>query len=344
MVTVGLIGCGYWGPHLLRNLQELPNSTVEVVADAAEDRREFVAARYPGVRTTPNAADLFEADGLDAVVIATPIRTHYDLARQALAAGKHCLVEKPIAEHADQARDLVELAEAKGLVLMAGHTFLYNTAVRDIRRRVEAGELGRIYYLYSQRLNLGKVQRDVNVMWNLAPHDVSIFCYLLNARPTRVSARGVCFIQEGIEDVVFMTLAFPDGVLAHAHVSWLAPNKVRRVTIVGSERMVTYDDMADAKVWMYDKGVSLRNLEESLGEFESFGQYQLLYRAGDVLLPKIDLVEPLRLETADFVNAIETGGRPLADGRNGLDVVAVLEAAQQSLQRGGADVELADES
>ena len=339
MVTVGQIGCGYWGPHLLRNLSELPTCTVAMVADRDPARRAFVEARYPTVRTTEDAGDVLNADGIDAVVIATPIRTHFDLARRALEAGKHCLVEKPLAERAADARTLVELAEANGRVLMVGHTFLYNNAVRDVRRRIVAGDLGQVYYLYAQRLNLGKVQPDVNAMWNLAPHDASIFCYLLDDRPTRVSARGVCSIQEGVEDVVFMTLAFPGGVLAHAHVSWLDPNKVRRVTVVGSEKMVTYDDMDDAKVRLYDKGVSRRNIDESLGPFESFGQYQLLYRAGDVLLPKIDVVEPLRLETSEFIDSIAGGTRPLADGRNGLTVVAVLEAAQRSLESGGADVE-----
>lgn len=340
MVTVGLIGCGYWGPHLLRNFNESPACTVEMVADRDPARRGFVTARYPHVRTTPEGEDLLNADGLDAVVIATPIGTHFDLARRALAAGKHCLVEKPLAERARDARELVELAEADHLVLMVGHTFLYNNAVRDVRRRIAGGELGQVYYLYSQRLNLGKVQSDVNAMWNLAPHDVSIFCYLLDARPTRVSAQGVCYVQEGIEDVVFLSLEFPEGVLAHAHVSWLDPNKVRRVTVVGSEKMVTYDDMDDAKVRVYDKGVSRRNIEESMGPFESFGQYQLLYRAGDVLLPKIDVVEPLRLETADFLEAIVQGTLPVANGRNGLAVVAVLEAAQRSLDRGGGHVDL----
>jgi predicted dehydrogenase len=340
VVNVGVIGYGYWGPHLVRNLSELPNCRVAMLADLEASRREQAARRYPGLRTTADAGDLFAAADLDAVVIATPICTHFDLARRALEAGKHCLVEKPLAEHADEARELVTLAEQRNLVLMVGHTFLYNEAVRDVRRRIERGELGQVYYLYSQRLNLGKVQSDTNALWSLAPHDVSIFCYLVGGRPTRVAARGVCYIQDGIQDVVFLTLTFAGGVMAHAHVSWLDPNKVRRVTVVGSEKMVIYDDMADAKVAVYDKGVSRRNLEVSLGPFETFGQYQLLYRAGDVLLPKVNVVEPLHVETAEFIGCIESGRKPLADGRNGLDVVAVLEAAQRSLDTGGADVEL----
>ena len=332
---IGLIGCGYWGPNLLRNFRRNPDARVVAVADRDSSRRAFVEREYPGVGTTDDHRWLLDDPEIDAVVVATPASTHADLAREALEKGKHVLVEKPLAMRAGDAEALVELAEARDLILMAGHTFLYNAAVERLKREVDAGTLGEVYYLYSQRLNLGIVRSDVNAMWNLAPHDVSIVLHLFGEEPQRVTAQGACYLQPGIEDVVFMDLAFPSGRHAHIHVSWLDPGKVRRMTVVGSKKMCVYDDIAEAKLALYDRGID-RQFEQP----SDYGLHQLVKRAGDIVLPKIDFQEPLAKETAAFLTAIQTGEAPLSDGRSGLAVVRVLEACQRSLEAGGTPVTL----
>jgi len=333
MVNVALIGLGYWGPNLARNLTTLSGARLFGVCDTREDRLEHFVRQYPNVKKLTNADDVFADPEIHAVVIATPVASHFELAKSALRAGKHVMVEKPLAKTSAQCEELISLAEGKALVLMAGHVFIYNAAVRKVKEYIDSGELGQIYYIYSQRLNLGVVRQDVNALWNFCPHDFSILRYWLEASPVRVQAHGYSYLQPGIEDVVFVNLDFPDGVGANVHISWLDPNKLRRMTVVGSEKMVIYDDVsADAKVLVYDKGVAKKPLADlSLGRFENFGEFQLLLRAGDVLIPKIDFVEPLKIECQHFVDCVATGKSPLTDGREGLEVVRMLEAAQASL-------------
>ena len=340
-VMVGQIGLGYWGPNLLRNLLNLPDAQVVAVADLDPGCLTLALLNGTNVETTTDSMALLARRDLDAVIIATPAKTHFELAWRALEAGKHVLVEKPLSMSIDEGAKLVALAEEKGLVLMAGHVFLYNTAVRRLKQYLDEGELGKVFYLYSQRLNLGRVRQDVNALWNFAPHDISIILYLLGQMPVEVTARGFACLQPGIEDVVFITLAFPSGVGAQVHISWLDPQKVRRMTVVGSRRMAVYDDVStDAKIVIYDRGVDRIPTSDSPRDFRTFAEFQLLPRRGDVTIPALNFPEPLRLECQHFIECILEGKRPLTDGHHGLDVVRVLEAAQRSLDKGGAPQEI----
>jgi predicted dehydrogenase len=341
--NVALVGLGYWGPNLARNLAILDDATLHTLCDAQADRLERVGRQYAGARLTGDFDSVLADEAIDAIVLATPVATHFDLAKRALQAGKHVMVEKPLAKTSAECEELVDLAERAGLVLMVGHVFLYNAAVRRMKAYIDSGELGDVRYVYSQRLNLGQVRNDVNALWNFAPHDLSILSYWLGCQPERVIARGYSYVQPAIEDVVFMTLDFPGGVGANVHISWLDPFKIRQMTVVGSEKMIVYDDVStDARITIYDKGVSRtpRQQEGSLGTFETFGEFQLLLRAGDVLIPKVDFVEPLRVELQHFVDCIRKGEQPLTDGVNGLRVVRVLEAAQASMAADGAAQEI----
>ncbi len=342
MVNVALVGLGYWGPNLARNLAALQGAQLHTLCDLRAERLARFAREYPRAHATSDYEQVLTSRDVDAVVIATPVHTHFEMARMALLAGKHVFVEKPLAQTAAQCRELIAAAEAAHLTLMAGHVFIYNSAVRRVKEYIDSGELGQVYYVYSQRLNLGIIRQDVNALWNFAPHDLSILCYWLNSIPERVMARGYSYIQPGIEDVVFMALDFPGGVGANVHISWLDPHKVRCMTVVGSEKMVVYDDTnPDARIMVYDKGVAKvpaaanSSNGPSLGRYESFAEFQLLLRAGDILIPKIDFVEPLKLECQHFVDCIQNGQRPMTDGYDGLRVVESLEAAQRSLARGG---------
>jgi predicted dehydrogenase len=289
---------------------------------------------YPQAITTPEHRDLLTDPDIEAVVIATPARTHYALAREALEAGKHVLVEKPLAMGSRQAEALIALADERRRVLMVGHIFEYHPAVRKIKSLIDEGELGQVYYIYSTRVNLGRVQSDINALWSIAPHDISILIYLLGTMPQSVSARGGTFLNGMVEDVVFLVLSFPDGMLGHVHASWLDPSKVRRMTVVGSRRMAVYDDVADeGKIKIYDKGV-YRKGEDIYGEF----QYRV--HSGDIAIPRLDMAEPLRIECVHFAECVRQGRRPQTDGANGLRVVRVLEAAQASLEQGGTTVSL----
>ncbi len=341
-VNIALVGVGYWGPNLARAISELDEARLQTVCDRDSARLERLRRQYPGAKFVANFDDVLADEEVHAVILATPVVTHYALARKALLAGKHILVEKPLAATTAQCEDLIRLAAERSLTLMVGHVFLYNAAVRKVKAYIDSGELGDVRYIYSQRLNLGQVRQDVNALWNFAPHDISILCYWLNAEPERVIARGYSYVQPEIEDVVFMTLDFPNQVGANVHISWLDPLKVRRMTVVGSEKMVIYDDVsADARITVYDKGVSRtvrgapRDIAESLGSYETFGEFQMLLRAGDVLIPKVDFGEPLLVECQHFVDCVRSGDTPLTDGRDGLRVVRVLEAAQRSLISGG---------
>jgi predicted dehydrogenase len=337
-VRLALVGLGYWGPNLARNLASVNDGELVALCDASPERLERIRKQFPAARLESDYERILSDDAIDAVVLATPVDTHFSLARAALEAGKHVMVEKPLATSSQECETLIRIAAERGLTLMVGHVFLFNAAVEKVKEYIDGGELGEIYYVYSQRLNLGQVRHDVNAMWNFAPHDLSILCHWLDSEPVSVHAHGYSYIQPGVEDVVFMNLDFPGNVGANVHISWLDPLKVRRMTVVGAEKMVVYDDVsADAKVVVYDRGVTkqLRDrADASLGTYRSYGEFQLLLRAGDVLIPKIDFKEPLLRECQHFVDSIRTGSPPLADGRQGLMVVRALEAAQRSLPGG----------
>jgi predicted dehydrogenase len=328
-INVGVIGCGYWGPNLIRNLVELPASKVLAVADLNEDRLAYIKSRYPILEVTKDYRDFFNMS-LDAAVIATPPATHFPIALDCLQHNLHVLVEKPMTLNSRHAQELIETADTLGLNLIVGHTFEYNRAVRALKEIIERGELGRIYYINAVRASLGLFQPDLNVVWDLAPHDVSILIYLLGREPIRIRAQGAANVFEGKHDVAYLTLFFPDNIMAHVHVSWLDPCKVRRITVVGSRKMAVYDDVETLeKIKIYDKGV------EALPYTDTFGEFQCSYRYGDVVIPNIRFVEPLRLECQHFLDCIENGTEPQSSGRVGLKVVKVLEGADRSLQNAG---------
>lgn len=335
-IRAAVVGLGYWGPNLVRVAAESPDFELAAICDADAGRLESIGRRHPGARATASFDSVLDDAAIDAVVLATPAETHHRLVRAALDAGKHVLVEKPMARTVEECEDLIQAATSANRVVMPGHVFLYNAGVRKVRDYIASGELGDVYYAYSQRLNLGQVRRDVNALWNFAPHDLSILDWWFDATPERVTANGFSYIQPGIEDVVFMTLEYPNGIGANVHISWLDPHKVRLMTVVGSEKMVVYDDTsADERIRLYDKGVVKKMLDgadQSLGRFETFAQFQLLLRAGDVLIPKIDFVEPLQLEFADFAAAIRGEHPPLSDAQLGLHVVRSLVAAQAAMR------------
>lgn len=336
-LRIGMIGCGYWGPNLLRNLAAQPDVTVAAVADRDPARRRFVAERHPGVALVDDADAVIFDPAISAVCIATPAASHAALVGRALSAGKDVFVEKPLALSTEEAVALARRAEAEGRVLMVGHSFLYNEAVVELRRRIVAGELGRIYYLYSQRLNLGIVRQDVDAAWNLAPHDVSIACYLLDAVPTSVTASGIHALSpgQGLADVVFMALQFPGDVVCHVHVSWLDPQKVRRMTVVGDRRMIVYDDVASDKLWIYDKGI-VRGEASPLEQPDDFARHKMITRAGDLTVPNLKVPEPLAVQCRHFVDCLHSRATPRSDGWNGVAVTATLEAAARSAAAGGA--------
>ncbi|MFH1679603.1 MAG: Gfo/Idh/MocA family oxidoreductase [Candidatus Eisenbacteria bacterium] len=336
MVRIGLIGCGYWGPNLVRNLTELEEADLAVVADVDPSKVRRLTRRYPSLRGTEDAGDVLSDPKIEAVVIVTPAETHYDLARRALEAGKHVLVEKPLAMNPDESKLLAELADRTGLTLMVGHTFEYNPAVRHLKKLVRDEGFGKTRYVYSTRVNLGIFRPGINAMWNLAPHDLSILLYLLDEAPVSVIALGRAFLKPDVEDVVFLFLEFPSGVIAHVHVSWLDPSKVRRVTVVGEKRMAVYDDLdSEQKLKLYDRG-----FESTLFQDGGIHDYQVRLRAGDILAPKIETTEPLRIECAHFIECVREKKRPLTDGWNGHRVVAALAAADESLRAGGRRVEV----
>ena len=334
-VGIAVVGTGDWGANLVRNFANLPGARLVALHDSDPQRLKKSSAQHPGARATATLDELLSATDVDAAVVAASAVSHYPLARALLEAGKDVFVEKPLALSVAHAEELVELARARGRILMIGHLLLFHPAVRYLKAMVERGELGDLFYLYSQRVNLGKVRRDENALWSFAPHDLSVILHLLGMEPIDVVARGSAFLQGSVEDVVFVDLRFPGGRLAHLHVSWLDPHKLRKFTVVGSRKMVVFDDMeASEKVKIYDKGV------DRAGEVVSYGD-ALTVRSGDILIPKISLQEPLRLECQHFVECVRERRTPLTDGVSGLQVVRVLAAAQTSLEQGGAPVRLA---
>ncbi len=340
MVNLALVGLGYWGPNLVRNFATIDGARIAALCDLDVKRAEAIRKRFcPSARIIADQRVLADDKDIDAVVIATPIRTHYELGALFLESGKHVFIEKPLARTADECRALIDRADEHKRVLMVGHVFEYNVAVRRIKQYLEAGELGKLFYVYSQRVNLGRIQHDVNALWSFAPHDISIMNYWLGQEPLRVAARGFSYLNAGVEDVVFVTLEYPGGVGANLHLAWLDPRKVRLMTMVGSKKMLVYDDVSlDSKIQLYDKGIA--RLDDFLDGPETFAEFKFQIRSGDVVTPAIQFDEPLQSECQHFVDCVEHNRKPMTDGLSGLRVVKVLEAAEESLRRYGKQIEL----
>jgi predicted dehydrogenase len=326
-VRIGVVGLGYWGPNLARNFDAIPAAQLAWCCDVSGESRRVITERFPEVRVSGDIGELLADPDLDAVALSTPVPTHAELSRAVLSAGKHCFVEKPLAQSVADAEQVLEVARSSGRILMVGHLLEYHPGVRKLRELADGGQLGdRIYYIYGNRLNLGKLRADENALWSLGAHDVSVVLHLAGEEPTEAVAHGQSYVREGIEDVVFCFLRFPSGLSAHLHLSWLDPHKERRFTVVGSQRMATFDDMAlEGKVTVYDKGFD----EDARG----YGEY--ITRSGDIFSPQIANTEPLRLECEHFVRCIVEGTQPQSDGASGLRVVRVLEELQRSLRGSG---------
>ena len=332
MIEVAVVGVGGWGKNLARNYYQLPEANLRYICDLDPGKLASMQALYPGTATTNSFDEVLADPELHAVVIATTGPHHYPLARQALLAGKDVYVEKPFVLEVEHAVELNELAEKHGRILMVGHLLEYHPIVTRLKSMIEGGELGDVYYIYSQRLNLGTVRGDENALWNFAPHDISVILYLLGRKPKDVSARGQDYLQPGVEDVVFLTLSFEDNTMAHVHVSWLDPHKVRKLTIVGSNQMAVFDDLESSeKLRIYNKGARLSQ------DYDTYAEYVGL-RFGDITIPHVKTGEPLRIECLHFVDCVENRKQPRSDGQDGLRVIQVLDAAQRSLKNNGVPV------
>jgi predicted dehydrogenase len=329
--AVAQIGVGYWGPNLLRNFSALPDCAVKYAVDASPERRAFVESNFSRTRAVAEVDHVLNDPEVQAVIVATPAATHFDLARRILEAGKHVFVEKPLATTVAEVDELGRIAAARGLVVMVGHTFIYNSAVRHVKQLIEAGDLGEIRYIYSQRLNLGRIRSDIDALWNFAPHDISIVQYWLDdPAPISVSRQGMAYMQEGIEDVVFINVVYPNKIMANIHVSWLDPQKVRKMIVVGSKKMVVYDDIADDKIAIYDKGIDKKAILGQNMDFDHPRGPEFNYRSGDILLPNVKFVEPLRVEAQHFIDCVRNGKTPMTGIAHARNVVAVLETARRN--------------
>ena len=332
-VRTGVVGLGYWGPNLIRNLNELDSADLRWICDLDEARLRSIGRRYPAVRASMSFDDLLSDSSLEAIAIATPVSTHYPLALKSLQAGKHVFIEKPLAASSEEADELMSVAEERGLTLMPGHTFLYSPPVNMIRDLIQSGELGDIYFISTSRVNLGLHQSDVSVAWDLGPHDFSILRYWLDESPAHVSAMSRSCVFPRIPDVAFINLEYESGAIAHVELSWLAPSKLRRTTVVGSQKMVVYDDVSTEPVRVFDSGVMM-------DDPQSFGEFQLSYRTGDIVSPTVHAAEPLQLEMADFCQSIRAGTTPRSSALVGAAVVRMIEAVDCSLENGGNRVAL----
>ena len=338
MIRLGLVGCGHWGTNYLRLFRLMEEVEVVFVCDVNPEPLAKVRKQYPSIQTLGDPSKVLQDPTLDGIVIATPASTHEAFIRSGLQARKHVLVEKPLALEESQSRALVELADASGRILMVGHTFLYNPAVRKMKEIIDKGVLGKIYYLQATRTHLGLIRHDVSALWDLAPHDVSIFSYLLDQEPRKVSAVGTACLKDGIPDVAFISLFYADGVIGNIHLSWVDSNKLRQVAVVGSKARVLFDDLNTLeRIRIFEKGVSIDK------PYDNFGEFQLLLRDGDIISPKVSAEEPLRNVCVEFVDSIRTGRRPLADARNGHRVVRTLCAMQKSIQNEGEPVLIEEE-
>jgi Predicted dehydrogenases and related proteins len=334
-IKVGVVGCGYWGPNLIRNFRALPSCQLKTMCDTNEDRLRHLGNLYPEVRRETDYHRMLKEDGLDAVIIATSVKHHFPMAKASLEAGKHTFIEKPMAASVEQCEELVDIAENKGLVLMVGHTFLYSPAVRKIKEVVDWGDLGDIRYICARRLNLGLFQKDINVAWDLAPHDLSIILHIMDELPSVVNCRGSAHVTPGVEDVTTMCLTFRNNRSAIIQSSWLDPRKTREMTIVGSKRMIVYDDVAQIeKIKIYDVRV------DRPPHYDTFGEFHYAYHYGDMYVPYIRQEEPLKSECQHFLDCISEGIAPLTHGRQGLELVRILEASSASLKLGGAPINM----
>lgn len=330
-IVLAQLGCGYWGPNLLRNFSALAGCRVKYLVDPSEDRRGFVAREFPRTEPVASVDQVLDDPEVQAVTVATPAGSHFELARRALQAGKHVFVEKPLAKSVREVDELGALATANRRVLMAGHTFLYNAAVRYIKKLIDSGQLGEIRYIYSQRLNLGRIRSDIDALWNFAPHDVAIIQYWLgNPKPLSVVRRGIDCVQSGIDDVVFLNILYPGKVMANIHVSWLDPQKVRKMIVVGSAKMVVYDDVADEKVIIYDKGIDVRSRLGEKMDYDRPPPLSFNHRSGDIHIPKIEFPEPLRVEAQHFLDCIGNHTEPLSGVPHAREVVHILESARSN--------------
>ena len=335
-IGIGIIGCGYWGKNYVRIFQELPQTKVVQVSDLQEESLGVVQKYYPSVKITRDYRDILKDSEIDAVVVATPANSHYEITKESLLAGKHVLVEKPLSSTLEEGEKLIELGYRQQRTLMVGHTFLYNAGIRKVRECIESNSPGRIYYLHATRTNLGPIRSDVNALWDLAPHDISIFNYLLDAMPETASATGASFLGNGREDVVFVTLNYPGGIVGHIHVSWVDPNKVRQITLVGSQQRIVFDDLSTIdRVRIFDKGVVAE-----AQKVDSYGEFRLRVHDGDITSPKIEASEPLKNMCQHFIECLQTGSTPFTDGLNGLDVLRVMVAVTESIKRNNSSVSL----
>jgi predicted dehydrogenase len=338
-LRLSVVGCGYWGPNLIRNFRALPECNIKHVCDLDSARLAHMQQLYPEVETTTSYESVVNDTEVDAIVVATPVHLHFPLAKKALSAGKHVFIEKPMASSVKQCMELNALAQEQNVTLMVGHTFIYSPAVRAIKEIVASGELGEIFYISAQRLNLGLFQKDINVAWDLAPHDVAIILHILNQYPAFVNCQGKAHVAAGIEDVTNMTLGFSNGGFAMIQSSWLDPNKIRKMTIIGSKRMILYDDTEPLeKIKIYDKRV------EAPPHYDTFAEFQYAYHYGDMRAPYLKQVEPLKTLCQHFVDCIKTGAKPESSGWEGMGVVQILEAASESLRQGGARIDIAGTS
>src|SRR6266536_6663367 len=334
-ISVGVVGCGYWGPNLIRNFRQLPDCNLKLMCDASEQRLSHLRSLYPEVEGHKDYGHLLNGAGLDAVIIATPVRFHYAMAKASLLAGKHTFIEKPMASSGEECEELVQIAEEKGLVLMVGHTFLYSPAVRKIKEIVDRGDIGDVRYISSRRLNPGLFQKDINVAWDLAPHDISIILHILEELPTSVNCRGEAHITPGIEDLTNIHLTFRKHRSALIQSSWLDPRKVREMTIVGSKRMIVYDDVAPLeKIRVFDARV------ERPPHYDTFAEFHYAYHYGDSYIPHLQQEEPLALACRHFIDCIETNSTPLSSGVQGMEMVRILEASSLSLKHQGSAIRM----
>ncbi len=337
-INIGIIGCGHWGPNFIRNFSQLPGSRVWGVCDLDRKKLNHIRRLYPRVKTFADYKKILDSVYVDAVVISTPAITHYALTKEALNKGKHVLVEKPMSLNIKEAQELIVLSRDKKRILMVGHTFLYNSGINKLKELIKNKTLGRVYYLHSKRTNLGPLRKDVSAMWDLAPHDIAIFCYLLDEMPLEIIARGQDYLQKGKEDITFITLTYPDKIIVNIHVSWLDPRKVREITVVGSKKMAVFDDLnTNEPVRLYDKRVIMKKYKH---DYDSFKEFQMLIREGEVIIPKISLEEPLKSECRNFLECVQKNAVPLSDGVNGLRVLRILTAIQESLDKKGKPVKL----
>lgn len=333
--VVAVLGCGYWGPNLVRNFTSLPGCLVKYACDLDQARLDHVKHLYPHVDCTGDFQRVIDDDAVKAVAIATPVHTHFELARKCLQKRKHVLLEKPMASTVSQCLELNDIAEGKGLILMVDHTFIYSTPVRKVREIVDSGEIGEIMYISAQRLNLGLFQKDINVAWDLAPHDISIILYITGELPSSVNCQGKAHFSPGIEDVTNISMDFPNGVFAMIHSSWLDPNKVRKITIVGTKKMILYDDNEPLeKIKIYDKRVDVPPY------YDTYAEFHYSYHYGGTYSPYLQQEEPLKVQCRHFLDCIQDGSKPLTGGREGLQVVKILEAASESLRNGGSNIQI----